>query len=420
MNKIILISILIFSQNIFSFDFEEDTIPEGTPLRRADSRDGWSTHTPVPKAQASKKAEKSSEELEKEFVAAIIKADLSELGKLMNEDITLVSRLLDLRGKRALHIVASEGDKSEEEYLKVTRYLLSGIRRVPFRNRSTGFKETIDSKSYSIPTPLLLAITSKRFNIASLLLREGANPNYTDGDGWTALMHATELNNSKMVSELVKAGANPTTKIMAGYKYLGETALLIAIHNYRRQSWDPISKTFRPYSGKQDASQETIIERDKIVSMLINMPGAPVIAKDDYDRTPLHWAVFYEDIKAIEGLFAITNENNPKRFCNYVDNKKQNPLMLACDKGNKKVADMLLSECNPPVLVNAKDQKGKTAIRIAIEKGHIELFNPLIAAGAIVTKEDRRIAKKVSGDVPNRLTKAIREKGGRQNVDRKV
>lgn len=51
-------------------------------------------------------------------------------------------------------------------------------------------------------TPLMSAVASKNYFAIELFLKYGANPNYTDEDGWSALTYAIFINDIKSMSLL--------------------------------------------------------------------------------------------------------------------------------------------------------------------------------------------------------------------------
>lgn len=66
-------------------------------------------------------------------------------------------------------------------------------------------------------TPLLLAAFRGSTAAAKVLLQEGqADPNLSDGKGWTALHHAVALRNDVLVAALIARGANINSRDCSG------------------------------------------------------------------------------------------------------------------------------------------------------------------------------------------------------------
>jgi ankyrin repeat protein len=68
----------------------------------------------------------------------------------------------------------------------------------------------VDQLDSDSNTPLLLAVREEKgLDICAALLKGGANPDYKDGDGHTALTRAIEQNSNMVVAMLLRAGAEP-------------------------------------------------------------------------------------------------------------------------------------------------------------------------------------------------------------------
>lgn len=57
-------------------------------------------------------------------------------------------------------------------------------------------------------TPLLAAIRDENIEVIDVLLKNGADPNFSDKQGWYPLHFATQKQNMEMVKLLVKHGAH--------------------------------------------------------------------------------------------------------------------------------------------------------------------------------------------------------------------
>lgn len=96
---------------------------------------------------------------------------------------------------------------------------------VGIRNFLALYKDFVDKKDHQGHTALMMATRYDQGNIIKILLENGANPNATDGDGWTPLMFAcvgdAEAETIHMLSE---SGADLNLKNKDGRTALMETA----------------------------------------------------------------------------------------------------------------------------------------------------------------------------------------------------
>ena len=136
-------------------------------------------------------------------------------------------------------------------------------------------------------TALLAASENENLKILSLLLKVGADVNAKDNNGVTALMVAT-LNNTEAVSLLLEAGADVNAKTDWGM-----TALMVAASlNKTPEVIDLLLKHGADINEKSNSGGTALMyaalnnPNPGILSFLINA-GADIDAKDDYGLTAL-------------------------------------------------------------------------------------------------------------------------------------
>jgi cytohesin len=119
---------------------------------------------------------------------------------------------------------------------------------------------------------------------------------------------------------------------------------------------------------------------EKVKSMVERNPSL-VQAKDDYgeSRTPLHWAVRWDQKEIVEFLIEKGAEVNSR------DNSDTTPLYFAVTINQKDLAELLLSQGAD---VNAKNNHDFTSLHLAAIKGFQEMVEFLLTQGADVNARD--------------------------------
>ncbi len=127
------------------------------------------------------------------FEAAAL-GDLARLRSLIDSDPSLVT-LYSPDGFTALALASYLGQKGSTEYL-----IERGAEPNAVARNSTGF------------TALTGATSQNHTEVARLLVKHGANVNYSYEGGFTPLMHAASAGNFELVNILLENGADPNAK----------------------------------------------------------------------------------------------------------------------------------------------------------------------------------------------------------------
>lgn len=214
--------------------------------------------------------------------------------------------------------------------------------------------DLLDLKNKDGATPLELAASFDRMDVAEFLLSKGAevvslahaksiamaelllanraNVNLISKGGWTALLSAAISGRTERVEFLLAHGAEVNAT-----KDDGDTSLhLAAYYNF-----------------------------PDVVKLLL-ASGAEVNAINKDGQPPLHSTIGYYDgkMEMVELLLAHGADVNIK------DNDGKTPLHLAVAEGKKDVAELLLAR---RVDVNARDARGKSPLQIALIVDNQEL-----------------------------------------------
>lgn len=125
----------------------------------------------------------------------------------------------------------------------------------------------------------------------------------------------------------------------------------------------------------------------EVVRVLLNA-GADVRSCRKWEGTPLHDAARLGLIHIAELLIAAGADVNSKE-----DAKRRTPLLVAAANGRTKMVDYLLSrgaavdavaDWTPPprAAYRCADYRGKTALQVDAERGHVAIVKRLLDAGA--------------------------------------
>ena len=212
-------------------------------------------------------------------------------------------------------------------------------------------KKGINVNSYSMmydkTSPLMVACTNNRYNMAKYLIEHGANINYENHFKKDAMYKLTFEAKSNFFDLFIKNGFNINKK----YKN-GKTLLMMICKNLNKESFF--------YSDYMKTTKVLLINH-----------ADPNIKKDDLSdgETAL--------------MMALENENNDlvKLLIEYganineTDSVGLTPLMIASEKGNLESIKILINSQAP---INVCDADGETAIFRAVARGHNDIVKYFI------------------------------------------
>ncbi|MBC8141339.1 MAG: ankyrin repeat domain-containing protein [Armatimonadetes bacterium] len=184
-------------------------------------------------------------------------------------------------------------------------------------------------------------------------------------EGWTALMYAVACHQISVAELLLRLGANPeATGVL-----IGTTALSLAVY---RGSFALIGLLLESGADTNHANNLGYIplmiaarEREPAIARLLSHHGAVVNARDDEGRTALHFAAGYGFPETLSELMAQGADINA-----YASGGAT-PLMEAAWFGN---FDKVQALIEAGATTSNTDGKGRTALSLALERGHVNII----------------------------------------------
>ena len=250
----------------------------------------------------------------------------------------------------------------------------------------------VDSKGGADAASPVLVVAAQRGNVRTLqaLLDAGADHSLTDPDGFTALSTAAEQGQLECVHALLAAGAD-ANKATA----LGTTPLMKAIsrkHNDCARALLPVSELSRAdgqglaafHVSVMTANQEGFEMLLPRVSDVDARSVAGVdpngVRKAGFGQTPLHLAA----LKGQPQMAAALLSRGADRMAR--DDWQRTPLHSASQEGFLSCVTLLIGQPSSPKMtpadVNAVDVHGATALHLAALKGFEKGIGVLLEAGA--------------------------------------
>jgi len=264
-----------------------------------------------------------------------------------------VAETSDYSGKNIMHLLASGKNNGKI----ITAFSSYGINLN--KTDSTG------------KTPLMTAISSKRWENVTSLIDAGAKFNFTDTAGKTLLVMAIENKNSSLASYFIEKGMDVKLKNTSG-----RTALH-AIASLKGKAWDNIITQIIQKGGNVNEADNSGISPAGIAIDSGNSSGFKVLLDNGLDinlkekgTDPL---VLYSYKKNVKSAF--TELVRKRADTSLKDGEGNSILHLVAEKGDIIFYNTLAS-MNPDL--NIKNSAGKTPLFLSIEKGKLQFAKLII------------------------------------------
>lgn len=207
-------------------------------------------------------------------------------------------------------------------------------------------------------TGVHVAAEEGHLECVNLLIAAGADVTVVDEEDRTPLLLAVKGNYGEVASALVKAGADPNTPYVDDE---GESHNLL---------------------------MDSIIVENAAFALLLIENGADLYYRDDHKVTTLLQAAHRGMVNVTKALLDKHAASPSAGEENWVDDASDEgvtPLLAAASEGHTAILKQLLSTGKADV--NAKDKEGTNALMAAAARGHLECIQELVAVKDIKVNE---------------------------------
>nr|XP_019936155.1 PREDICTED: ankyrin-3-like [Paralichthys olivaceus] len=283
-------------------------------------------------------------------------------------------------------------------------------------------------------TLLHVAAKHRHLSITEILIRKGARLDLQDNHGHTALHSAASRGHIEIVRALVKAGAP-----IHSLDLFDKTPIDLAAEHEHVD----VVKVLLKEEAKQTEShtQDMILHRAAMqdnwrLAELLLQSGAAVNARNNHEKTPLFYTVARSNEKTTTVLLNAGAEVDHDVINEAIEHKQESILHLLLANARGALSEeelgsalfsavrqnqhgMVTTLIDSGANVNLCDTQGYTALLLAAELGHFEVFRVLLEKQAKMdaTLRDRSSALHLavhSGSVP--LVQTLLEKGSDPNI----
>jgi ankyrin repeat protein len=296
-----------------------------------------------------------------------------------NNDLKLAKKVVSENPGMDLNMILNDGET----------FLIMAIKK-DFRDIRNFLLEknvNYDQSNVNKQTPLIAAVNSNKLNSVRVLLDLKADLEKKDANGDTALHIAIKKSNDELATILIRQGANVEV-----LDRRDRNSLILARENNVPNSLDLIQTILKVEVGAPDSATFISILNNADLKRLTNVVQRfPSIVKDYEVLNPLAVLVDVKDeknaIRSAELLIEkAANINGPKEA-------ELTPLLKATLAEKKSFANLFLeSNANPQL----QDKDGKSALIHAVELNNIELVNMLLAHSAAEKYTIRKDGKRVT------------------------
>lgn len=250
----------------------------------------------------------------------------------------------------------------------------------------------VNQKSSEGVTPLMAAIETPpmHINMATLLLRKGADPNLAGKGDLTPLMAALrqDIDREPLVELLLHYDADVNTTDKQGKTPLIHAAMnagsdyrvfdMLIDKGAQVNAADSKGRTALVYAVQEEQATRAFYS----VTILLEH-GANPNAKDSHGVTPVSLALQSGNVVILRHLIEKGGNVDLR------GPRGETPLMLACKKGDVGLVEELVRR---GANVESRDTEGRSAFGIAVQNNHVDATLPILRKGASL-KKDLKLAE---------------------------
>jgi ankyrin repeat protein len=263
------------------------------------------------------------------------------------------------------------------------------VRHLPIVELLLAAKAPVNARSKSGATPLYNAVVAGQAAAVTRLLQAGADPKLdaaTSTEGNTLVAHVAAQGTAEILELLLAAGANPNRgseggvaggpsplTLAAGRKKEAEKMVALLLKAGARVITDDERSTplHAALAGDPEAAP-------RVLRLLLSA-GAPVDAKNENGRTPLHEAADRRNVEAVRVLLAAGAKVNATDTCEATPLWSALPGQRHSEANALAVVELLVaagadvnapSKCTPGTLVDLAERQGYLRVRqLLLSKG---------------------------------------------------
>jgi ankyrin repeat domain-containing protein 50 len=245
---------------------------------------------------------------------------------------------------------------------------------------------------------LVMAARYGYIPIAEALLDKGANIEQSDSEldgGGTAILRAIDYNKLAMAQMLYNRGANWDCRDKYNRSLIHGAAVnnRSQILRWLLEAQPGFDINLQDVNGKTALHDAAFLGYDDCIAVLLELHARTDI-RDRAGKTALRTAKEHNNLESYELLRKARDEEikSLKRTGTLVE-EIEIPLWTAAFIGDRKLVQMFIDRAkaspNDNILDETDDGLERSALAAAVESGHLDIVNMLVAAGVNVNLQDR-------------------------------